>query len=365
MAKLIFKCKYIKGGNRSGARGSNLVNYMATREGVQYIDYISNRTGVEKIGKHGLFSSGNSPVILSKAMDEIKNHEGNIWMPIFSLKREDADATGFNSAKAWKDLISKEIPKLAKNYKININNLKWYAAYHDHPEHPHCHMVIFSENKNEGYLSEKSIENIKSDFVKEIFQQQMLPIYQEQTLIRDELKAKFKENLSKIDKTADPNICDLMLKLKMELTQTTGKKTYGYLRKPVKKLVDEIVNELGKNESIDKMYDGWLEMANLVNQNYTDKLREKRLFSEEAEFKSIKNMIIKQADSINLEMKQESHNAEIATAVISAMISLAMMLDSEVDKMYEKHDNRMDRKAFIEMVKREQAIGHKVSGMSY
>ncbi len=365
MAKLIFKSKYIKGSKSSGSHGSHLVNYMATRDGVQYMDYISNRTGVEKLGKHGLFSSGNSPIVLSKAMEEMKNHSGNIWMPIFSLKREDADATGFNSAKAWKDLLSKELPNLAKHYKINIKNIRWYAAYHDHEEHPHCHMIIFSSNPNEGYLNQKSIENIKSDMVKQIFAQQMLPIYQEQTQIRDELKARFKENLSKIDKTADPNICDLMLKLKMELTQTTGKKTYGYLRKPVKKLVDEIVNELGKNENIDKMYDDWLEMANLVNQNYTDMIREKRLLSEEPEFKSIKNMIIKQADSINLEMKQDNHNMEIATAVVSAMISLAMMLDEDVDKMYSKHDARMDRKAFVEMVKREHALGHKVQGMSY
>src|SRR5699024_3690463 len=155
-------CPYFKGGNKkASAHLGNLVNYIATRDGVEkikvkvinnlssekqtqlinqivkefpntknlfeyedyiknptienasefisiaieenfdkigkrknYVDYISNRPGVERIGTHGLFTGGDDSLVLSRIADEVASHEGNVWTPIISLRREDAERLG-------------------------------------------------------------------------------------------------------------------------------------------------------------------------------------------------------------------------------------------------------------------------------
>ncbi len=241
MAKFILKANYIKASSSKASHSSNLAHYVATRDGVQYLDYISNRNGTEIIGKHGLFGSENKPIVLSKVMEDLENHEGILFTPILSLKREDADRTGFNNAQNWKDLLSKLAPKIADEYKINLKNFHWYAAYHDHEEHPHCHVIIYSDNKNEGFLTQKAMEKLKSMMVKEIFAQELLPLYMEQTELRQELKEEFDTAVSEIDYEENQRIEELILQLKQNLSEHKGKMSYGYLSKPTKKIVDEIV----------------------------------------------------------------------------------------------------------------------------
>ncbi len=41
--------------------------------------YIATRPRAERVGKHGLFTSGDEPVVLSKVSEELNNHKGNVW----------------------------------------------------------------------------------------------------------------------------------------------------------------------------------------------------------------------------------------------------------------------------------------------
>ena len=51
-----------------------------------YADYIATRPRAERIGSHGLFSSGDEPIVLSKVSEELNEHQGNVWVFIASLK---------------------------------------------------------------------------------------------------------------------------------------------------------------------------------------------------------------------------------------------------------------------------------------
>lgn len=212
MPRHILKCLYLKGGSkRTLAHLENLVNYIATRDGVEkinienknlssttkqeeiitqiikefpsaknlfeyedyiqdptienasefisiaieqnidkigkrknYVDYIANRPRVEKMGKHGLFTGGDNSLVLSRIADEVSNHEGNVWTPVISLRREDAKRLGFDNAERWHNMLSYYAIDIAECLKIKPENFQWYAAFHNEGHYPHIHMICYS-----------------------------------------------------------------------------------------------------------------------------------------------------------------------------------------------------------------------------
>lgn len=373
MARLILKCPYLKGGSkRASAHLGNLVNYIATREGVEklgvknesisptpkqhelisqivkefpntkdlfeyedyiedstienatefisiaveqnveniskrknYVDYIANRPRVEKIGKHGLFTGGGDDLIISKVADEFGNHEGNIWTPIISLRREDATRLGFDNAESWHNMLSYYAIDIAESLKIKPENFRWYAAFHNEGHHPHVHMICYSTNPKEGYLTKRGIEKMKSGFVKNIFGQELKGIYIEQSKRRDQLKEKSRKVLinliseMKSSTFENSEIEEKLIDFSKSLKFTKGRRQYGYLQPNLKTMVDEIVDELAKDERISKAYNLWYEIRIEVLNSYMDSLPEPLPLSQQKEFKSIKNMIIKEADNLN------------------------------------------------------------------
>jgi len=373
MPRIILKCPYLKGGTKkASAHLSNLVTYMATRNGAEkitvenknlpftqkqdnfinqiikefpnaknlfeyedyiknrtienasefisialeqnldkinkrqnYVDYIANRPRVERMGTHGLFTGGDDEIVLSRISEEVANHIGNVWTPIISLKRQDAICTGFDKAEAWHNMLSYYAPEIAESMKIPVENFRWYAAFHNESHHPHIHMICYSVNPTDGYLTKKGIEKMKSGLVKNIFKNEMQLIYAEQSQRRDRVKAESKEMLlqliqeMKIGTIQNTQIEKLFLNLTERLKHTKGKRVYGYLQPSVKAIVDEIVDELSKEEKVSKAYELWYEMRNEVLNSYMDEPSEPLPLSKQKEFKSIKNIIIAEADKLS------------------------------------------------------------------
>jgi len=270
-----------------------------------YVDYIANRPRVEKIGSHGLFTGGDDNLVISRIADEVANHTGNIWTPIISLRREDATRLGFDNVEKWHNMLSYYAIDIAECLKIKPENFKWYAAFHNEGHHPHVHMICYSTNVNEGYLNKKGIEKMKSGFVKNIFGQELEEIYIEQSKRRDDLKIESREVLIQLisemkNGTLKSNLIEeKLINLAERLKHTEGKRQYGYLQPQIKAMVDEIVDELAKDERVKKAYRLWYEMRNEVLNSYMDNLPDDLTLSEQKEFKSIKNLIIKEADNLN------------------------------------------------------------------
>jgi len=270
-----------------------------------YVDYIANRPRVERMGTHGIFTGGDDEIVLSRIAEEVANHTGNVWIPIISLRREDAISTGYDKAESWHNLLSYYAPEIAGSMKIPLQNFRWYAAFHNESHHPHVHMVCYSVNPADGYLTKNGIEKIKSGLVKNIFKNEMQLIYAEQTQRRDQLKSDSKEVLQKLiaemksGNVSNPKIEELFLHLYERLKTTTGKKVYGYLQPNLKVIVDEIADELSKEEVVAKAYELWYAMREEILHSYMDELPERLPLSQQKEFKSIKNMIITEADNLS------------------------------------------------------------------
>ena len=271
-----------------------------------YADYIATRPRAERFGSHGLFTDDGVQVQLSKLTEELDKHKGNIWTAIISIRREDAQRLGFNTGARWRDMLRTQTEALAKNLKIPMQNLRWYAAFHNESHHPHVHLIAYSTVENEGYLTQKGVENLRSSFAKDIFQQDLLYIYEKQTEHRDKLRAEAKniveDLVSKINSEIyiSVSIQHKLLELADRLSQTKGKKVYGYLKLDVKAIVDYIVDELSNDDRIKKLYDLWYEQKENTIRTYTDEIPDRIPLAQNKEFKSIKNAVIKEALKLNL-----------------------------------------------------------------
>ena len=278
-----------------------------------FVGYMAMRPGVEKRGSHGLFNEKDEPIILNQAANEIAEHKGNVWSHVVSLRREDAVRLGYDNSDAWRELVKRHISDIAKAQNIPLCNLKWYAAYHDTTHHPHIHLLVYSTNPKQGFLTKAGIDKIRSAFANDIFHDDLQSIYQEQTVSRDELKAVSKNEFESIvniiasNDHTDPQLEELIRKLYIQLQNVKGKKVYGYLPKEIKETVNKIFSELAKDENIRQLYDKWCSLERLKYKTYTLKETELPELSAKKVFQPLRNMIIRTV----LNMKPFDANTEI------------------------------------------------------
>lgn len=305
MARLIVKSPYIKGG-AGGAPGGYL-KYIGTREGVEllpagYMEYMAERPR-----SHGLFGDEDA-VDMNAAMKELNEYPGNIWTHVISLKREDAERLGYDHAAQWRNLIRAHRNEIAAAMNIPPNDFRWYAAFHDEGGHPHIHMMAWSVKPGQAYLSKDGIRKIKSTLTNNIFKQELLHVYEQKSSSREELARRAREEMKSLAQEmrtslgSHPEAESLMITLAAQLETVKGKKKYGYLPKGVKKIVDEIVDQMEQLPVISECYQTWWEFQCQVEDFYSEKERQRPPLSQQKEFRSIKNAVIQEAESIRMSM---------------------------------------------------------------
>ena len=271
-----------------------------------YAKYIATRPRAERLGSHGLFGDADY-VSLDAAMDEMEHYTGNVWTHIISLHREDAERLGYNHADAWRTLLRTHRNDIAAAMKIPPEDFRWYAAFHDEGNHPHVHMMAWSVKPNQAYLSKDGIRQIKSTLTNQIFRQELLHVYEQKSKSRDELVAEARKAMLELAKAMREMTCihpeaeQMIWNLSRQLGQVGGKKTYGYLPKPMKKLVDEIVDQMARLPTVDTCYQTWWELQCQVEDYYSeDKKRIRPPLSQQKEFRQIKNAVIREAEHIRM-----------------------------------------------------------------
>lgn len=305
------------------------------------VSYIAERPSVEKIGTHGLFSSTDEKIDLEKVAEKVSNHNGYVFTHVLSLKREDAERLGYNSAEAWKELVRRHQIELAYAHKINPDDLEWYGAFHNKEHHPHIHLVVYSKTGT-GYLTAKGIRELKSSFSQDIFRNDQYKLYAEQTRIRNELKDEMQKVLEEL-KTFKPKefvisdaTADLMRKLKSELKTVEGKKKYGYLPKRIKNIVDDLLKQIvNENPDLKDMYSKWNEVNRQKLSVYRDASKESDIpIEENKEFKSLKNMLIEAVSKMIIigNSKTVMNNRINKSLCVDFITAAALLLSSKTAK---------------------------------
>ena len=330
------------------------------------VSYIAKRPGVEKLGSHGLFSQTDDKIDLDSVANEVGHHKGIIWTHVISLRREDVERLGYNNAKAWKDLVRRNITDIADAQNINLDNLQWYGAFHNTTHHPHMHLLVYAKDAKQGWLTEKGIEELRSTFGNDIFRNEQYKLFKMETKLRNKLKEKTKYTLyelfASIDNSYEPTqrMLELFQKLISQLESYTGRKQYGYLPFDTKDTVNKIVIELSKNDDISKLYSEW----NRVNREklslYYDKKKPDIPLEDNKEFRSIKNMIIKAAVEIIQSGADENYTQQtITTSVKSLAKALCLLISQSYMKKLSRLNKQIDSKLKSKIEQKKSAHGLK------
>ena len=323
MAKLIQKSGFL-----SKKRAGRYMKYIATRDGVEilsenaegiYMRYIATRPRAEKHEGHGLF--GAEPhVDLEQAMQELKAHDGNVWTIIYSLRREDAARLGYDNAESWRLTLLAHQNDFAEAMQIPPEHLHWYAAFHDEGEHPHIHMMLWSDDSKYGFLRKDRLLHMQSVLTNTIYADELKEIYSQKDVAYKEVteaaREIMRELVDRMESVSEPpaSVQQKLLELAMELRTVSGKKQYAYLKKPLKDKVDEIMDELEKLPEVAAYYSVWNGVRDTLEGYYKNRSRQHNPLSQQKEFRAIKNAIIQEAERLRQQMEQESLQDEEPSA---------------------------------------------------
>ena len=342
MSKLIQKAGFL-----NPKRAGRYMNYIATRDGVElldenadsiYIRYIATRPRAEKHGEHGLFGAEDA-VDLEKTLGELKAHEGNVWTIIYSLRREDAARLGYDNAASWRALLRSKQADFAEAMQIPPSQLRWYAAFHDEDEHPHIHMMLWPDDPKYGFLRKDKLLHLQSILTNMIYADELKAVYVQKDIAYKDVTGAARETMRRIvdqlETVENPSelIQEKLLELALELHTVNGKKQYGYFKKPLKDMVDSIVDELENLPEVAAYYSVWNGLRDTLEGYYKNRPRQHTPFSQQKEFRAIKNAIIQEAERLRCQLEessaQTSANPLLTDEHISSITSQFARLPSE------------------------------------
>ena len=282
-----------------------------------YLRYIATRPGAEKHGAHGLFGRQEN-TDLTAAMRGLTAHDGNVWTIIYSLHREDAERLGYNNAAAWRKLLISQQNKFSEAFHIPASALHWYAAYHDADTHPHIHMMLWTDQ--ETVLKRDAVVKLRSVMTNSIFQAELENLYIRKDAaykdVTEAARAVMHGLVDCMEAVSEPpaSIQEKLLELALELRTVGGKKQYVYLKKPLKDMVDSIVDELEKLPEVAAYYSVWNGVRDTLEGYYKNRPRQHNPLSQQKEFRAIKNAIIQEAERLRQQMEQASSQDEEPSA---------------------------------------------------
>lgn len=328
------------------------------------VQYYGERPGVEKLGRHGLFSQTDDKIDIDEIADEVSNHKGILWTHVISLRREDVERLGYNNADAWKELVRRNALQIAEAHKIEPSQLQWYGAFHNTTHHPHIHLIVYSKDTKQGYLTNKGIENMRGVFAKDIFRNEMYYAFTLETQMRNKVRAETKKRIDELLRdtetptSASEEIQNLCVRLTSQLSDYKGKKVYGYLPKNIKKTVDSIVAELAKDERIAELYYEWNKANREKLSVYYDKKKPDIPLEENKEFRNIKNTVIRSA-VLMMKSEQQGQPVSVNSSIRNLVIQLAKAIALSCHKRRAKLSAQMDSKLKSKIEQKKQAHGLK------
>lgn len=167
----------------------------------------------------------------------------------------------------------------------------------------------------------------------------------------------------------------LTAELSEKLRTATGKKVYGYLPPRTKRIVDEIVDELAKDERVAQAYELWQNLREQLSVDYSDTPPQRVPLSHQKDFKSVRNMVIREVLKLNesdFEFADEqeksmlthtkishNHSPQIAFAVQKMLNNLAHIFRENSAEPQVYRGMKLDRKRRQQLAQKRMALGHK------
>ena len=356
------------------SNATNFINAVIERDDVRRLDklmtYIAERPGVEKLGTHGLFTQSDDKIDLDAVAEEVNAHNGIVFTHILSLRREDAERLGYNNARAWKDLVRRNVAEIAEAHNISLSNLRWYAGFHNKDHHPHIHLVVYSKDGKQGWITKKTIEDMRRLFANDIFRNEQYKLFQMETQQRDLVKERVKDLIEDVFSMYPVSweMQYLFETLRQQLKNHSGKKVYGYLPKEIKETVNKIVAEFAKDEDVAELYAEWNKINREKLSLYYEKKEPDIPLEDNKEFRSLKNDIIRAAVQMDTYLVNQGYSTEqkvgfLFTNVFRAFLRL---FQNNYNRHMARLGRQMDRKLMSAIEAKKAAHGLKTDkGVAY
>ena len=222
------------------------------------------------------------------------------------------DAQQFTDAKAFLDCLREELPYRATTgfrFRTITQDPAVRKAVDDI-----VHDFYGEENPccEEDYMQSVLTNTIYADELKEIYVQKDVA-YKE---VPEAARTAMHGLVDRMESVSEPpaSIQQKLLELALELRMVGGKKQYGYLKKPLKEMVDSIVDELEKLPEVAAYYAVWNGLRDTLEGYYKNRPRQHNPLFQQKEFRAIKTAIIQEAERLRQQMEQETSQAEEPSA---------------------------------------------------
>ncbi len=247
--------------------------------------------------------------------------------------------------------MQRNVTELAEAQKIDISNLQWYGTFHDTAHHPHMHLLVYSKDAKQGWLTNNGMAELRSALGNDIFHMEQYKLFTMETDLRDRLKKESREEIEKLI----AKICDsyaptseiemLFLKLVSQLKTCKGRKQYGYLPKEIKGTVNKIVVELGKDRDIAKLNSEWNKVDREKLSLYHRKKNPDISLEDNLEFRSIKNVIVRSAAlTMKIMDAEHSQNYNVRGSIQSVVCALCKLVSKSYENKVARLNTQIDSK---------------------
>ena len=175
-------------------------------------------------------------------------------------------------------------------------------------------MMVWTDQ--ETVLKRDAVVKLRSAMTNSIFQAELENLYIRKDAaykdVTEAARAVMHELVDCMEAVSDPpaSIQQKLLELALELCTTGGKKQYAYLKKPLKDMVDSIVDELEKLPEVAAYYSVWNGLRDTLEGYYKNRPRQHNPLSQQKEFRAIKNVIIQEAERLRQQMEQAQRAPE-------------------------------------------------------
>ena len=224
--------------------------------------------------------------------------------------------SSYDNAESWRLALLAHQNDFAEAMQIPPEHLHWYAAFHDEGEHPHIHMMLWSDDPKYGFLRKDKLLHLQSILTNMIYADELKEVYIKKDIAYKDVTGAARETMRRIvdqlETVENPpeSIRQKLMELALELRTVGGKKQYGYLKKPLKDKVDSIVDELEKLPEVAAYYAVWNGLRDTLEGYYKNRPRQHNPLSQQKEFRTIKNAIIQEAERLRQQMEQTQTASE-------------------------------------------------------
>ena len=200
-------------------------------------------------------------------------------------------------------------------------------------------MMLWSDDPKYGFLRKDKLLHLQSVLTNMIYADELKEVYVQKDIaykdVTEAARAAMRRIIDQLESVENPpeSIQKKLLELALELRTVSGKKQYGYLKKPLKDKVDSIVDELEKLPEVAAYYAVWNDLRDTLKGYYKSKPRQHNPLSQQKEFRAIKNAIIQEAERLRCQLEessaQTSANPLLTDEHISSITSQFARLPSE------------------------------------